>query len=99
MLYAGEHGVSALRAYESKAIPILREHGGQLLSAFTPAPSSNQEQVSAMPDEVHVIEFPSAEQFERYCADSRVAALRNERAEAIANSVVFVSGYFVDYVD
>lgn len=49
LLYASENGLEGLRAFESTVIPILREHGGNLISA-----STNNARTPDDPDEIHV---------------------------------------------
>lgn len=92
LLRAGAAGIAGLRAYEHKALPILREHGGKLISAFVPAQAGD-----GIPDEVHVLEFPSAAHLEAYRDDTRIVALAPERNAALSATTVFVSEQFVDY--
>ena len=49
MISAGAGGPDAIRQYESKVVPIIREYGGKMLSAFRPLKNP--------PDEIHLIEF------------------------------------------
>jgi uncharacterized protein (DUF1330 family) len=93
MLHAGAGGVKSLRAYERKVMPILEEHGGKLLSAFTPQGHDQPE----CPDEVHLLEFPSDEAFQSYLSDERVTGLSEMRGVAIAKAVVYVSKEIVSY--
>ena len=59
LLYASENGVKGLRVFESQAVPVIRKHGGTLISA-----SFNDHKSACEPDEIHVIQFPKIENFE-----------------------------------
>lgn len=93
MLTAGEGGLPALRDYEYKVAPILREYGGELITAFMPLPTNNAPQV----DEVHLLEFPSMQVFEMYRQDRRIAELSDVRGKAIAKTVIYMSSEFLEY--
>lgn len=95
MLHAGPEGVEGLRSYETRVIPILRRHGGRLLSAFKPQGNDDPEH----PDEVHLIEFPSEDAFQSYRGDPEVTRLSELRAIAISKSTIYVSEELVDYPD
>jgi len=92
MISAGEDGVESLRSYEAQVLPIMRSHGGRLLSAFVPRRDDRN-----TPDEIHLLEFPSDESFAAYRADPGVQALAAQRARAIASTVVYVSAEVIDY--
>ena len=92
LLYASDNGIEALRAFESQVLPILREHGGTLISA-----SSNDNRDSHEPDEVHVIQFPSQIEYEAYKNDIRVMALQKIKETAIKKMDIYVTNQFYDY--
>lgn len=89
MINAGAGGLDAVRQYESKVVPIIREHGGKMLSAFKP--------LNNPPDEIHLIEFASEEALALYQKDSRVVELRAEREIAIAKTNLYVSSEIINY--
>ena len=90
--YACKNGIEGLRAFESKAIPILREHGGILISA-----SFNDNKSENEPDEIHVIQFPSVESFEAYKNDPRVINLASLKAKMIRKMDVYITNSFHQY--
>jgi uncharacterized protein (DUF1330 family) len=92
LLYASQNGLKGLREFESIAIPILREHGGQLISASTNLNRSNDE-----PDEIHVIQFPSAKEFEAYKNDQRIVDLRSFKDSMISKMEVHLTNSFYEY--
>ena len=92
LLYASKNGIQGLREFESRVIPILREHEGNLLSA-----SYNENKAEHEPDEIHVIQFPSAENFEAYKSDARVVELASLKSEMISKMDVFITDGFHQY--
>ena len=93
MMHVGAGGIRALREYESKVIPILKEHGGELVSAFTPQNSNDPE----CPDEVHLITFPSEEAFQSYRADNRILSLSGLRDASLSKTQLLVSKEIIEY--
>ncbi|NKB33657.1 MAG: DUF1330 domain-containing protein [Pseudomonadales bacterium] len=74
--------------FESKAIGILRNHGGELASAFTP----NRELSSGNEfDEVHNLNFPDLDSFKAYRSDPELQKLSELRNAAITNTAILVS--------
>ncbi len=92
LLYASTDGIKGLREFESKVIPILREHGGQLISA-----STNIDRLIDDPDEIHVIQFPNDKAFETYKNDQRVIKLRSLKDTMIRKMEVHLTNSFYDY--
>ena len=93
LLYASDSGLAGLRAFESQAIPILREHGGQLISA-----STNLDRAAGEADEIHVIQFPSVDAFEAYKNDQRVIDLRSYKETMISKMEVHITNSFHEYL-
>ncbi len=93
LLTAGPQGLDALRAYERKALKIAESYEGRLVTAFVPEAN----EILEMPDEIHLIEFPSKSAFLEYRNDKRVVRLSEERLIAISDSVMYSSAEFVRY--
>lgn len=89
IINAGAGGPEAIRKYESKVMPLMREYDGKLLSAFKPKDTP--------PDEIHLIEFPSEEAFSLYQQDSRVVELKAERENAISKTELYISSEIISY--
>ena len=92
LLYASKNGIEGLREFESKVIPILREHEGKLISA-----SSNEYKTLNEPDEIHVIQFPSLEKFNAYKIDSRVVELSSLKNKMIKKVDIYITNSFYQY--
>lgn len=94
-LFATENGLGALRAFEALVLPILKDHGGELLDAFEPSGSISRS--DDLPDEVHILRFPSQDAFAAYRADPRHHELADKRADAISKTTIIASGALVSY--
>jgi uncharacterized protein (DUF1330 family) len=94
-LYATDKDVAALQAFEAKVLPLLADHGGQLEVAFAPSPEFATPQ--EVPDEVHILRFPSAQAFHAYRADPRHGALAAERTRVIRNTEILGSETQITY--
>jgi len=94
-LYSRKPGLSALRVYEQKVLPILSDHQGRIVTAFSPSPDMSTG--DELPDEIHIVTFPSQHQFETYKSDPRHAALAQERQQVIARTEIIASGQYHSY--
>lgn len=92
LLYASENGMNGLREFESKAIPILREHHGILLSASSSSQKSQNE-----PDEIHIIQFPSMKEFDDYKNDQRLLDLKSLKETMIHKMELHITDQFYEY--
>ncbi len=75
---------AAASAYEDDVLPLLAEHGGELL--FRGRRRADQE--TTLPLEVHVIRFPTRASYDSYLADNRRAALLEQHGEVFTSKVV-----------
>jgi uncharacterized protein (DUF1330 family) len=93
-LFAHEGNITALHDFEQEALTVIREFGGELLVAFKPA---NPDKSPEIPDEIHLLQFPSHEAFDAYRQSPKTAALAPKRAAAIRKTVVYFSEEVVTY--
>jgi uncharacterized protein (DUF1330 family) len=73
------------RQFETEAARIMKKYGGQIAHVIRPTTSSA---VESLPHEIHVVTFPSREQFEAYRADQDLASFAALRQTAIARTDV-----------
>lgn len=76
----------AFDEFESKAISILRSHDGELVTAF-----------EAEENEIHVIQFPTMNNFTSYKNDPALKQLTELRSKAIQSTKVYVSEKLKEY--
>lgn len=75
----------ALESFEAKAVTIMAQYGGKLVSAFETERHVNTGV------EVHLLSFPDLERFTAYRQDPRLLELGELRARAISSTQVTVS--------
>ncbi|MDO6719896.1 hypothetical protein Q4575_10815 [Psychrosphaera sp. 1_MG-2023] len=92
LLFAGDKGIEGLREFESRAIEILREHQGELISA-----SFNDVKGADEPDEIHVIQFPSPDHFNAYKNDKRLIELASLKNAMVNKMQVYITNRFYQY--
>lgn len=93
-LYHADASSEAFRNFEMKALSIVRSHGGKLVTAFVPQKGQHED----VPDEIHLIEFPSQTAFEAYRNDAKTTALARERDSIISKTVIWRSDEFISYL-
>ena len=74
--------------YERAVLQIWREHGGEVLAAFRPAPWTDGSRAA---DEVQHLRIPSRAQLDAYMVDPRRTALAAVRDRTIATTEVVMS--------
>jgi len=70
-------------AFESQAAVIMADYGGRIASAFETGKTADDRG-----EEIHLLEFPDRESFQRYTVDSRLLALSPLRELAISATEV-----------
>ena len=76
--------VDAAAAYEDAVLPLLADHGAELL--YRGRRTSRQD--PQLPAEVHLIRFPDRAAYDAFLADGRRRALLDEHGEVFTNKVV-----------
>ena len=76
------------RRFETEAARIMARHGGRLERAIRPTATAPAD--APLPDEIHVVSFPSAEALAAYRADAELAGLAALRESAIARTELVV---------
>jgi uncharacterized protein (DUF1330 family) len=86
-LFAHPGRLAELRRFEGAAARIMARYGGSIERVIRPtaAPPGR-----ALPDEVHLVWFPSRERFEAYRQDAELAGLAALRQAAIARTEVLI---------
>lgn len=80
--------------YETEAVQIIKQYGGELLSAFEP---DDKESSESNISEVHYLQFPDFNAFKKYQSDPGLIKLSELKEKAISNIRVIVSGKFKSY--
>jgi uncharacterized protein (DUF1330 family) len=83
---------AAASAYEDDVLPLLADHGAQLLFRGRRADGED----AALPLEVHLIRFPSRAAYAAFLDDGRRAALLEQHGEVFTGKVVVELDALVD---
>jgi uncharacterized protein (DUF1330 family) len=75
---------AAAAAYEDAVLPLLADHGAELLYRGRRASAEDVSQ----PAEVQLIRFPSRAAYDAFLADGRRLALRDEHGEVFTSTAV-----------
>jgi hypothetical protein len=79
--------------YERTVLQYWREHGGEVLAAFRPAPWTDGSRAA---DEMQLLRIPSRAQLDAYMVDARRVALASVRDRTIASTEVVMSEELVE---
>lgn len=82
----------ALQQFESRAAAIMNKYSGKILAAF-----ETERQANDSGKEIHLLSFPSQDNFVSYRNDPELAALGNLRASAISNTQITLSTAIKNY--
>ncbi|PYP76525.1 MAG: hypothetical protein DMD35_18400 [Gemmatimonadetes bacterium] len=80
--------------YERTVLGFFREHGGEVIAVFRPAPWANGARAA---DEVQLLRIATREQIDAYMKDERRLALAPVRDRSIAATEIVMSGEMLDY--
>lgn len=85
-LHAGQS--AAFEQFEALVLPLLGQYNGRLLLRIRPTPTTVIEQSIEQPDEIHLLEFASSADFERYLADPQRQQFLHLKMQSIRTSLV-----------
>ena len=75
----------AFREFETEAARVMQRYGGRIDRVIRPTVPAGE---GPLPHEIHIVSFPSLEQFEAYREDQYLAELAPLRQSAIARTEV-----------
>lgn len=84
---------AALEKFEHEAAKLIAEHNGRIIAAFETLRNSD-----SSGEEIHLLEFQSKEDFQKYREDQRHLPLQELRAQAISETEIKVSLTIKSYV-
>ena len=93
LTYAPGHETEGAE-YERTVLAYFREHGGEVIAAFRPAPWANGARAA---DEVQLLRIGSREQIDAYMKDERRLALAPVRDRSIASTEIVMSDEMLGY--
>ena len=75
------------RQFETQAVRVMKKYGGRIENVIRPTASVPS---GSSPHEIHIVSFPSMEQFEAYRGDAELAKLAPLRQSAIARTEIVI---------
>jgi len=91
----GKHGIRGeFKEYESKALKILRQHGGEVIIAYVHRRDSENENV---PDEIQILKIENQTKFDMFMQDPDRVKMSAERESVIRRTEVYISKELIDY--
>jgi hypothetical protein len=75
-------------AFEAKVLPLLKDHGGDLMYRIRPHENSFIEASGELPYEVHLVSFPGRADFEAYRDDPNRLAFMGLKNGSIEKAVL-----------
>jgi uncharacterized protein (DUF1330 family) len=88
LLYLKQGKYDQFYEYEQRVKPIIESYGGQFEKVIKPTGVIGD---LPLPDEIHLLSFPSETHFQSYRADPKLPEIAQMRAEAVEKTVI-ISG-------
>jgi uncharacterized protein (DUF1330 family) len=89
LIYINEGMEAVFDQFEAVAIPIIAKYGGELL--LRTRPGLVVQAGAGVPNEIHLVSFPSDEQFERFKLDDGRRAFLHLKEQSI-KKIVLIKG-------
>lgn len=81
-LWASGGDLARLRLFEQQALTLVAKYEGQLIAAFRPKGGEEA------PDEIHVLQFPTEENWQTFLMAPERALMEEERKQAIQKTEI-----------
>jgi len=92
LVYINPGQERTFEAFEQVAIPLISRYRGQLLLRIRPDTPSFIQGATDLPYEIHLVTFPSEEDFEDFCKDPERASMLHLK-EASVDRIVLIRGH------
>lgn len=89
LIYVKSGKEQTFHEFEDVAIPIIAKYGGKLLLRIRPRESEVIEHNIPAPYEIHLVEFTSATDFEKYMNDDARRKFLHLKTESIESAILF----------
>jgi len=95
-LYGKNGTPGEFKDYESKALKIFRQHGGEVIIAYTPVQDSG---VDNIPDEIQILRIENRARLEVFMKDPERVKMAEERNSVIKRTDIFISEEIINYFE
>jgi len=83
--------IQTLHEYERNVVKLIERHGGSFEVVMNVESANLEDMFDRLPDEIHVLKFPSSKAFDAYRADPEGAAFANLRESSVERAL-FLQG-------
>ena len=95
-LYGKNGTPGEFKEYESKALKIFTQHGGEVIIAYVPTRDPG---VSDIPDEIQILRIENRAKLEMFMKDPERIKMAEERNGVIKRTDVFISEEIINYFE
>ncbi|WP_110518441.1 DUF1330 domain-containing protein [Herpetosiphon llansteffanensis] len=88
LIYLHPGQTAVFEQFEALVLPLLAQYHGRLLLRIRPTSVTVIEQHIEQPDEIHLLEFASSADFERYLADPQRQEFLHLKTQSIRSTFV-----------
>ncbi len=88
LIYLNAGQAAVFEQFEALVLPLLEQYNGRLLLRIQPNASAIIAQAIEQPDEIHLLEFASSADFERYLADPQRQQFLQLKEQSIRATLV-----------
>src|SRR5262249_37207789 len=88
LVYVNPGQERAFDEFEAIALPLIDEHGGELLLRLRPSGADVIARSIDLPYEIHLVRFPSEEAFSRFAADERRQRVLHLKNASVRSSLL-----------
>jgi len=93
-LYGKNRIRGEFKEYESKALKLFRQHGGEVIVAYAPRRDSENEDI---PDEIQILKIENQTKFDMFMHDPDRVKMSAERESVIQRTEIYISEEILDY--
>jgi len=91
----GKNGIQGeFKEYESKALKLFRQYGGEVLVAYVPIRDSDDKDI---PDEIQILKIENQTKFDLFMHDPQRVKMSAERESVIKRTEVYISKEIIEY--
>src|ERR1700758_4275122 len=91
LIFIKQGAADNFHAFEDQVLPLLNDHNGDLIYRFRPDKSAMIAGTGELPYEIHLVTFPTRQDFEGYARDPRRTAAMHLKNESV-DRIVLIEG-------
>lgn len=89
LIYIKEGQENVFDEFEAVAIPIIRKYNGELVLRIRPEQESLIEATTELPYEIHLVSFPSQEDYDNFAIDEERRSFLHLKEKSVREIILF----------